>query len=42
MARKVLIVGAGQSALQLALGLQQDDYDVTVILAEFEGGNQPN
>jgi len=33
MDRKVLIVGAGQSALQLALGLQQDDYDVTVMSA---------
>ena len=33
MARKILIVGAGQSGLQLALGLQQYDYDVTVMSA---------
>jgi Styrene monooxygenase A putative substrate binding domain len=33
MARKILIVGAGQSGLQLALGLQQHDYDVTVMSA---------
>jgi hypothetical protein len=33
MARKILIVGAGQSGLQLALGLQQYGYDVTVISA---------
>jgi hypothetical protein len=33
MARKILIVGAGQSGLQLALGLQQNDYDVTVMSA---------
>ncbi|HXE89827.1 MAG TPA: styrene monooxygenase/indole monooxygenase family protein [Terriglobales bacterium] len=29
--RKIAIVGAGQSGLQLALGLQQRDYDVTVV-----------
>lgn len=33
MARKILIVGAGQSGLQLALGLQGSDYDVTVMSA---------
>ena len=33
MARKILIVGAGQSALQLALGLQQHEYEVTVMSA---------
>jgi Styrene monooxygenase A putative substrate binding domain len=33
MARKILIVGAGQSGLQLALGLQQHNYDVTVMSA---------
>jgi hypothetical protein len=33
MARKILIVGAGQSGLQLALGLQQHGYDVTVMSA---------
>ena len=33
MARKILIVGAGQSGLQLALGLQDHDYDVTVMSA---------
>jgi hypothetical protein len=42
MARKILIVGAGQSGLQLALGLQQHDYDVTVMSArtpdEIRGG----
>ena len=31
--RKVLIVGAGQSGLQLALGLRAKDYDVTVMSA---------
>ncbi|MCP2168602.1 styrene monooxygenase/indole monooxygenase family protein [Goodfellowiella coeruleoviolacea] len=31
--RKVLIVGAGQSGLQLALSLQEHDYDVTVMSA---------
>ncbi len=31
--RKVLVVGAGQSGLQLALGLQAKDYDVTVMSA---------
>lgn len=31
--RKVLIVGAGQSGLQLALSLREHDYDVTVISA---------
>ncbi|SFW80440.1 styrene monooxygenase/indole monooxygenase family protein [Amycolatopsis australiensis] len=31
--RKVLIVGAGQSGLQLALGLQAKGYDVTVMSA---------
>ncbi|MFC4003494.1 styrene monooxygenase/indole monooxygenase family protein [Prauserella oleivorans] len=31
--RKVLVVGAGQSGLQLALSLQQHDYDVTVMSA---------
>jgi hypothetical protein len=29
--RKILIVGAGQAGLQLALGLQSRDYDVTVM-----------
>ncbi len=29
--RKIAIVGAGQSGLQLALGLQQNGYDVTVV-----------
>jgi Styrene monooxygenase A putative substrate binding domain len=42
MARKILIVGAGQSGLQLALGLQRYGYDVTVITArtpaEIRGG----
>lgn len=33
MAPKILIVGAGQSGLQLALGLQQAGYDVTVMSA---------
>jgi hypothetical protein len=33
MARKILIVGAGQSGLQLALGLQSHGYDVTVMSA---------
>ncbi|MQA10323.1 MAG: FAD-binding oxidoreductase [Pseudonocardiaceae bacterium] len=40
--RKVLIVGAGQSGLQLALSLQARDYDVTVMSArtpeEIRGG----
>ncbi|MCU1682898.1 MAG: oxygenase [Amycolatopsis sp.] len=31
--RKVLIVGAGQSGLQLALSLREHDYDVTVMSA---------
>lgn len=31
--RKVLIVGAGQAGLQLALSLQRHDYDVTVMSA---------
>lgn len=31
--RRVLIVGAGQSGLQLALGLQAEGYDVTVMSA---------
>ncbi|OZM69955.1 oxygenase [Amycolatopsis antarctica] len=31
--RKVLVVGAGQSGLQLALTLQENDYDVTVMSA---------
>ena len=31
--RKVLIVGAGQSGLQLALSLQEQQYDVTVMSA---------
>jgi hypothetical protein len=31
--RKVLIVGAGQAGLQLALGLRRHDYDVTVMSA---------
>ncbi|HLI39482.1 MAG TPA: styrene monooxygenase/indole monooxygenase family protein [Streptosporangiaceae bacterium] len=42
MARRILVVGAGQSGLQLALGLQQHDYDVTVMSArtadEIRGG----
>ena len=29
--RKIAIVGAGQSGLQLALGLQQKGYDITVV-----------
>lgn len=29
--RKILIVGAGQAGLQLALGLQRHDYDVTLM-----------
>ncbi|MEV7774339.1 styrene monooxygenase/indole monooxygenase family protein [Kitasatospora sp. NPDC086791] len=29
--RRILIVGAGQAGLQLALGLQSHDYDVTVL-----------
>ena len=33
MAPKILIVGAGQSGLQLALGLQQHGYDITVMSA---------
>jgi hypothetical protein len=33
MARKILIVGAGQSGLQLALGLQEYEYDLTVMSA---------
>ncbi len=33
MARKILIVGAGQSGLQLSLGLLQHGYDVTVMSA---------
>jgi hypothetical protein len=40
--RKVLIVGAGQSGLQLALTLLENDYDVTVMSArtpeEIRGG----
>ncbi|MQA10322.1 MAG: FAD-binding oxidoreductase [Pseudonocardiaceae bacterium] len=40
--RKILIVGAGQSGLQLALSLRDHDYDVTVISArtpeEIRGG----
>lgn len=31
--RRILIVGAGQAGLQLALGLQQHGYDVTVLSA---------
>jgi hypothetical protein len=37
MARRILIVGAGQSGLQLALGLQLHGYDVTVISARTPG-----
>ena len=29
--RKIVIVGGGQSGLQLALGLQQRGYDITVV-----------
>ena len=29
--RKILIVGAGQAGLQLALGLAENGYDVTVV-----------
>ncbi len=40
--RKILIVGAGQAGLQLALSLQAKDYDVTVMSArtpdEMRGG----
>ncbi|MBB3664833.1 MULTISPECIES: styrene monooxygenase/indole monooxygenase family protein [Prauserella salsuginis group] len=40
--RKILVVGAGQSGLQLALSLQQHGYDVTVMSArtadEIRGG----
>jgi hypothetical protein len=40
--RKILIVGAGQAGLQLALGLQAEGYDVTVMSArtaeEIRGG----
>ncbi|GLU46472.1 styrene monooxygenase/indole monooxygenase family protein [Nocardiopsis ansamitocini] len=40
--RKILIVGGGQSGLQLALGLLDDDYDVTLVTArtpdEIRGG----
>src|SRR5262249_39104026 len=40
--RKVLVVGAGQSGLQLALMLQEHEYDVTVMSArtpeEIRGG----
>jgi hypothetical protein len=40
--RKVLVVGAGQSGLQLALMLQENEYDVTVMSArtpeEIRGG----
>ncbi|MGH3843425.1 MAG: styrene monooxygenase/indole monooxygenase family protein, partial [Pseudonocardiaceae bacterium] len=40
--RKVLIVGAGQAGLQLGLGLQSHDYEVTVMSArtpeEIRGG----
>ena len=31
--RKILIVGAGQAGLQLALSLQAEGYDVTVMSA---------
>ncbi|MFD2422768.1 NAD-binding protein, partial [Amycolatopsis pigmentata] len=31
--RKILIVGAGQSGLQLALTLQEHGYDITIISA---------
>ncbi|MEV4476623.1 styrene monooxygenase/indole monooxygenase family protein [Nonomuraea sp. NPDC049504] len=41
--RRILIVGAGQAGLHLALGLQQHGYDVTVVSArtagEIEHGN---
>ena len=33
MARKILIVGAGQSGLQLAHGLLQNGYEVTLMSA---------
>ncbi|WP_415840279.1 FAD-binding protein, partial [Nocardiopsis gilva] len=31
--RRILVCGAGQSGLQLALGLQEAGYDVTVVSA---------
>lgn len=37
MARKILIVGAGQSGLQLAHGLLQNGYDVTLMSARTPG-----
>ena len=33
--RKILVVGAGQSGLQLALGLQSHGYEVTLIDVPF-------
>lgn len=40
--RRILIIGAGQAGLQLALSLQSEGYDVTVMSArtpdEIRGG----
>ena len=38
--RKILIVGAGQAGLQLALSLQAEGYDVTVMSARTPGRDQ--
>lgn len=36
--RKILIAGAGQAGLQLALGLQRHGYDVTVVISRTPNG----